>query len=256
VSPPYANALVTGASSGIGRALSLELARMGVPVLLAARREPLLREVADEIRAHGGEARVVVLDVTDTERTVARLRAIDAELGGLDLVIANAGVGAPRRDLPSYAWENLEGALHTNVCGAAATLTAALPEMVVRRRGHLVGIGSLASYGALPDAAAYCAPKAGLAMLLDCLRLDLAGTGVAVTRVDLGFVATPMVALSTHPMPQLASAEHAARVVAAALPKRPRRVVFPRALAAATRALASVPSPIKEALVAASKSAR
>ncbi|MEJ7733133.1 MAG: SDR family NAD(P)-dependent oxidoreductase [Polyangiaceae bacterium] len=186
---PWRTALITGASSGIGRGLAERLAAGGVHVVLAARREALLAEVAAGITARGGKARAEVLDVSDTEKTVAVVRAVDAELEGLDLVVANAGVGAPQAaegQTVSFEWENLAGAFHTNFCGAAATLTAALPRMVARGRGHLVAIGSLASFGALPDAAAYCAPKAGLAMLLECLRLDLRGTGVKVTSVHGG----------------------------------------------------------------------
>ncbi len=243
----YANALVTGASSGIGRALALELARRGVPVIVAARRRDALVEVANEISRSGGTVHVRPMDVSDTEATVASIRAIDDELGGLDLVVANAGVGA-RRDQPAYAWETMRDALHTNFCGAAATLTAVLPRMVGRGRGHLVGIGSLASYGALPMSASYCAPKAGLSMLLDCLRLDLVGTGVAVTNVELGFVETEMVRESTHPMPQICAPEVVARLLADALPNAPRKIVYPRALAAATRALALLPEPVREAI--------
>jgi short-subunit dehydrogenase len=246
----WRNALVTGASSGIGRALARELATNGVPVMLAARRCEMLERVRAEIEARGGRARVVQLDVADTERAVPALRALDQQVGGLDLVIANAGVGADPSAPAAYAWEAMRGALHTNLCGAAATLTAALPAMVARSRGHLVGIGSLASYGALPGAAAYCVPKAGLAMLLDCLRLDLVRSGVAVTHVRLGFVRTPMVEKSTHPMPQLLEADDVAMWVVRALRRRPREVVIPRTLAAATRVLAALPEAMREAIAA------
>ncbi|HEU4533554.1 MAG TPA: SDR family NAD(P)-dependent oxidoreductase, partial [Polyangiaceae bacterium] len=175
---------------------------------------------------------------------VAALRAFDAE-APVDLVVANAGEGAPAPDATPYAWETIERAFHTNFCGAAATLTALAPAMVARGRGHLVGIGSLASFGPLPGSAAYCAPKAGLAMLLACMRLDFAGTGVAVTTVNLGFVRTAMVARSTHPMPQLLEPDEAARRLLAALPRRPRTVTLPRALGAATRLLALVPEGAK-----------
>ncbi len=243
--PAWHAALVTGASSGIGRALALELARGGTRrLVLAARREPLLRELAAELRGLGAEPVVAPMDVADSDRTAERVRALDQE-HRLDLVVANAGVGAAPGAAP-LAWETLRGPLHTNLCGAAATLAGALPGMVDRRRGHLVGIGSLASYGALPGAAAYCAPKAGLAMLLECMALDLTGTGVAVTHVRLGFVRTAMVAASTHPMPQLLSPEACARVVVARLRRAPREIVLPRALGVATRALSLLPEGLRD----------
>ena len=244
----WRSALVTGAGSGIGRALAIELARVGVgDVALCGRQEAPLHEVARAVERHGARATVLVLDVT-AAHAVDRLRSLDDALGGLDLVIANAGVGAGREHAP-WAWETLRDALHTNLCGAAATLTANLEAMVRRGRGHLCGVGSLSGLGALPGSAAYCTPKAGLRMLLDCLRLDLAPRGVAVTHLCLGFVRTAMVAASTHPLPQLLEPEAVAREASARLARRPREIVLPRALGALVRAAAVPPGALRDALV-------
>jgi short-subunit dehydrogenase len=246
---PWRTALVTGASSGIGRGLAEQLAVHGVHVVLAARRKELLEEVAAGITRAGGAARIERLDVSDTEATVAAVRAIDAEMGGLDLVVANAGAGAPQAadgGTVSFEWENLAAAFHVNFCGAAATLTAVLPRMVERGRGHLVGIGSLASFGALPDAAAYCAPKAGLAMLLECLRLDLRGTGVHATTVHVGFVRTAMTEKSAFDMPQLMDVEPAVRVILERLPGAPATIEFPQPLALAARLGGRLPRAARE----------
>ena len=97
------------------------------------------------------------------------MRALDAELGGFDLVIANAGVGMKHKGLPSYAWEAMAGACHVNFCGAAATLTAVLPQMVERGRGHVVGISSIASFTPIPGRGGYCAPEG---RALDAPRLS------------------------------------------------------------------------------------
>lgn len=239
-------ALITGASSGLGRELALELARAGATtIVIAARRTTLLEELARELRAAEVKTWVETMDVGDTERTVARIREIDRDTGGLELVVANAGVGAAAGADP-IAWETLRDPFHINFCGAAATLTAALPAMVARGRGQLVGIGSLSAYAALPGSAAYCTPKAGLKMLLDCLRLDLFGTGVATTHVRLGFVRTAMVAHSTHPMPQIVEPADAAREIVRRLARRPREIVLPRALGTATRLLGAMPDPARE----------
>ncbi|MCC6526593.1 MAG: SDR family NAD(P)-dependent oxidoreductase [Polyangiaceae bacterium] len=246
--PRYRTALVTGASSGLGRELALGLAAGGVRVFACARRAALLDELVAAIGAAGGTAEACPLDVADGERTAATLRRIDERSGGLDLVVANAAVGAPR-DVAPYAWEAVRAALHVNLCGAAATLTGALPAMVARGRGHLVGISSLASFGALPAAAAYSAPKAGLSMLLACLRLDVVPLGIDVTTVHAGFIATPMTARSTHRMPQRWSAAHAARHVLARLPSAPAEIAFPEPLASATRWLARLPRPVRERLL-------
>jgi NAD(P)-dependent dehydrogenase (short-subunit alcohol dehydrogenase family) len=246
--PPYRCALVTGASSGIGRALALELAAHGVEVVACARRHPALDELVATITARGGKARAQVLDVADTVATVALLRRLDEELGGLDLIVANAGVGLVEGP-PSLSWEALGPACHTNFTGAVATLTAVLPRMIERGRGHLVGISSLASFGALKDAAAYCAPKAGLSMFLDCLRLDLAPRGIAVTTVAPGFVRTPMIEGATHPMPQLVEPDRAARLIWRRLQHRPARIDFPQPLAFFTRLFGGLPRVLHDLFV-------
>lgn len=245
----WSRALITGASSGIGRGLALALARRGVVVVCAARRAHLLEQVVQDIAAEGGRGQALVLDVGDTSAAVAAIRRLDREIGGLDLVVANAGVGPPV-DAPPYSWEALAGPCHVNFCGAAATLTAALPQMVERGRGHLVGIGSLSSFGALPGSGAYCSPKAGLAMLLDCLRLDVAPHGVAVTNVHLGFVATPMVAHRSDTMPQLMQPEEMAPRLVERLLGRPASIAMPQPLAVAARAAAMIPRSLRDRLLA------
>jgi len=241
MSPPaYRTCLVTGASSGIGAALAREIAKGGVEVVLCARRRPELEAVAQRIRDEGGRARVEVIDLASADETVEALRRIDTALGGLDLLIANAGLGL-EEGLDPHSWEAVRGACQVNFAGTVATLTALLPRMVARGRGHLVGVSSLASFGSLRGAAAYCAPKAGLSMFLDCLRLDLADSAVSVTTIHPGFVRTPMVAKARHPMPQLVEPERAAQLIWSRLPRRPARIDFPQPLAFAARLFAALP---------------
>ena len=240
---PWRNAVVTGASSGLGAALAEVLAASGVSVILCARRVDALSTLAERIRHAGGRARVVPLDLTDRDVSVATLRALDAELE-IDLLVANAGTGLAPGD--PLSWEAVRDACEVNFAGGVATLTAVLPQMVARGRGHLVGISSLASFGALPGSAAYCAPKAGLSMFLDCLRLDLAGTGVDVTTVHPGFVRTPMVAGAAHPMPQLVEPDAAARLIVRQLADRPARIDFPQPLAWAARIAGGLPRILHE----------
>ncbi len=249
MTPPYRTALITGASSGIGRALAERLAAEGVTVVLSARREPLLREVADAIAARGGVARVEPLDVADTGGTVDAIRRIDTDVGGLDLVIANAGVGMRARDTAPYSWEAVAAPCHVNFCGAIATLTAVLPDMVARRRGHVVGISSLAAYGPLPGRGGYSAPKAGLSMFLECLRMDLAPHGVHVTAVHPGFVRTAMTARSRQPMPFLMESAAAADLIVRALAKAPATIDFPLPLALAARVGGVLPRMLRDRLL-------
>ncbi|MGB8331400.1 MAG: SDR family NAD(P)-dependent oxidoreductase [Polyangiales bacterium] len=238
---------MTGASSGIGRSLTLALAGGGCAVVACARRETGLKALAEEIRRDGGRCLVEELDVADTARTVERIRALD-EAHRFELIVANAGVGA-REGVAPWTWEGLGDAIEIDFAGAAATLTAALPAMVSRGRGHLVAVSSLASYGPLPASAAYCAPKAGLDMLMECLRIDLAGTGVRVTNVRAGFVRTRMVAKTTHPMPGMMEPDEAAERILKGLERAPAEIVFPRWLAAMARASGALPRPLRDALL-------
>lgn len=248
--PSYRSALITGASSGIGRALAVRLAADGLRVVVCARREHLLRKVADEIAAAGGQAVVEPLDVADTTSTVAAIQRIDADVGGLDLIIANAGVGMSGRSAgPPYSWEAVAAPCHVNFCGAVATLTAVLPRMVERRRGHIVGVSSLAAFGPLPGRGGYSAPKAGLSMLLECLRMDMAPHGVHVTVVHPGFVRTAMTARTRQPMPFLMDAEAAADVIVRALPKGPATIDFPLPLALAARLGGALPRIVRDLML-------
>jgi short-subunit dehydrogenase len=241
----YRTALITGASSGLGRSLAARLARDGVEVVLCARRADALEEAASAIARAGGRARVLPLDVADTERTVAAIRAIDEEIGGLDLVVANAGVGIAVHGT-RLTWEKIRDLCRVNFDGAIATLTAVLPQMVERRRGHLVGVSSLGALAPFPKAAGYAATKGGLSLFLDSLRLDLAEAGVHVTAVHPGAVRTPMLAYMAKEPPLMIGADEAADLIVGRLAGAPATIDFPRAMIAATRVLALLPRSLRD----------
>lgn len=238
----HRTALVTGASSGIGRCLALGLASRGVEVALAARRLDVLETVASEVRAAGGRCRVVGLDVTDGESTVAAVRGVDEEIGGLDLVVACAGV-ARVRWAGKLAPEDWQQTVDVNVTGAVATLTALVDRMVERKRGHLVGVSSLAGERALPKMAVYCASKAFLSRFLEGLRLDLRGSGIVVTDVRPGFVRTPMNE-GAGPMPFEMDATAAGEAILRGVLARKSVVAFPWQTAAMMRAVVAAPRPL------------
>lgn len=234
-------AWISGASSGIGAELARQLAARGTKVVLSARRRELLEEVAASIRAAGGRARVEPLDVSDPEATVEALRRLDDELGGIDLVIANAGVGNSRRAV-ELGWEDCAPTIAINVDGAVASLLALLPRMVERGHGHLVGISSLAGYRGMPASAAYSASKAFLITFLESLRVDLRGTGVFVTDVRPGFVRTPMTDANRFHMPFLMDVRDAAARVVDGIERRKAVVTFPWRLAALAQLARFVPT--------------
>jgi short-subunit dehydrogenase len=203
-------AVVTGASSGIGWELARQLALEGCRVGLVARREAPLRELATQIAAQQGIAVPVVADVGCRPQIEAALAQVREQLGPIDLVIANAGIGRPTLRDP-VNWDDVEETFRINLLGVVYTVSAALPEMLARRSGHLVAVSSLAAYRGLPAESAYCASKAAVNVYMEGLRLHLRGTGVKTTTICPGFVTTPMTASNQFYMPQLMTAEFAAR---------------------------------------------
>jgi short-subunit dehydrogenase len=149
--------------------------------------------------------------------------------------------------LSRLSWETIEPMVRVNFDAAVATLTAVLPRMLERRRGHLVGVSSIAGYAALPRSSMYCATKAGLAMFLEALRLDLIGTGVHATSINPGFVRTPMTDLNEFPMPFMMEVDAAADLIVRRLKKAPAIIDFPTPLVAAMRLLRILPRPLVEA---------
>lgn len=209
-------ALITGASSGIGWEMARQLASEGCKVGLVARREPELRELQRVITSQGSIAAYAVADVSELQQVEAAFRLIREQLGPIDLVIANAGVGKSTL-LNPVNMADVESMIRTNLLGVIYTLSTALPDMLERKTGHLVAISSLAGYRGLPGESAYCASKAGVNSYLDGLRMQLRGTGVQVTTVCPGFIKTPMTASFDFPMPGLLQADVAAKRIIRAI---------------------------------------
>jgi short-subunit dehydrogenase len=235
----YQNVLITGASSGIGRGLALALARRGAYVVAAARRRDRLQSLVDEIAAAGGRAEALELDCGDADATHAAVQKIDARLP-LDLVIANAGVGK-RMSGKHLEWEAVKQMLNTNLMGAIATLCAAAPGMVERKRGHLVGVASLAGLRGLPKYGAYCASKAGLITFLESLRVDLRAVDIAVTAICPGYVRTEMTA-GVKDARFMVELDDAVKIILRAIDRREFMCSFPMPMAAPMRAISLLPS--------------
>jgi short-subunit dehydrogenase len=223
-------AVITGASSGIGRALAKELAAQGCRVGLLARRGDELERLAAEVRAAGGTAMTAAADVADRAATLDAVGRLTDQLGPADLLIANAGVGVPTRLEPQNV-PDVERMIRVNLFGMMYAVEAVLPSMLERRRGHLVGVSSLAAYKGLPGQSGYCASKAAVNAYLEGLRIRLRGRGVAVTTVCPGFIRTPMTADAKHRLPFLMSPEEAARKIVRALKRRAKVYSFPWPLA-------------------------
>jgi short-subunit dehydrogenase len=209
-------AVVTGASSGIGAALARRLAGEGCRVGLVARRRHQLAALADEIRAMGGTAAVAPADIGDREQVLSTFTTVREELGPIDLLVANAGVGVPTT-LDPVNTADIEEMFRVNVLGVVYAIEAALPDMLRRGCGHIAAVSSLAGFLGLPGESGYCASKAAVNTYLDGLRIHLRGRGVQVTTLCPGFVRTPMTAVNDFHMPWLLEADEAARQIVRAL---------------------------------------
>lgn len=222
--------VITGASSGIGRALALEMARCGHALGLTARRMPLLEQLRDELRAaHGNEPRVelATLDVCDVSMVGPTLHELFARLGGIDTIVVNAGAN----DVTHVGGSDLEKELNliqTNLAGAIATINAATEHFLKRGEGHIVGISSLASLQPIATQAAYCASKAGVSMYLKSARLELRRKGITVTNILPGYIKTDIVeGVDIGKLPFAISVEQAARETARLIERRVKSGVVP-----------------------------
>ncbi len=184
-------AVVTGASSGIGRATAVAMAAAGHPVALGARRLEVCEEEAAAIRSRGGEAVGLGLDLSDAASVTQFAKDATEALGPVEVVVSNAARNVPGAVLDTDT-ESFEGVLDVNLAGAHRLVRALLPEMVGRRRGDLVFVTSDVAERPRPRMAAYVTSKWGLEGYVRALQMELEGTGVRATIVRPGPTGTAM----------------------------------------------------------------
>jgi len=226
--------LITGASSGIGKGLALEIAARGGRLALVARRAEVLDEIVNEIRAQNGTAIAVAADVRDANALKQAADRVRADLGPIDVLIANAGTGVTDH-AANLDPEKVAEVININVLGAVNSVAAVLPEMVERRSGQLVAIASLAGYRGLAKSAAYCASKAALSSFFESLRIDLRHTGVTVTIIYPGFIKTPLTSGRKAKMPYLMELDDGVNKILTAIEKGKKSYAFPWQLATIVR---------------------
>ncbi len=244
-------ALITGASSGIGRALAEALAGPGVTLHLSGRDSTRLEATALTCRARGAEVRTAILDV----RNAAAMAEWIAGVGPLDLVVANAGASAgsggnlpePPRQVRAIMAINLDGMLNT-VLPAMAVMAGQQrgPDGVA---GRIAVIASIAGLVAVPGSAAYCAAKAAVDTWTVATAPGARNQGIALTSVCPGYIRTAMTASNTFPMPGLMDAERAARIILRGVAAGRVRVAFPWWMAAVARFADLLPPRLFAALV-------
>ncbi len=225
-------ALVTGASSGIGRCLALRFAREGARVALVARRESELETVAGEIREAGGEALVLPCDVADREQVESCTASVLHAFGGVEILVNNAGYGHHRTFL-EWDLADMERLMRVNYFGTLYFTKNLLPQMLERRKGWLVFVSSVAGKIASPEEAAYAASKFAMEGLASALSIEVEDAGVHVFTVRPGVIRTPFFdeeALSRMPpvsKRQFVEPERLVDAIVAALARGKRELTFP-----------------------------
>jgi hypothetical protein len=230
---------LTGASSGIGEALARLYAGRGATLGLAARRADLLQRLSAELSATACET--YPLDVRDADALKSAAADFIAKHGAPDIVVANAGVSygtvtGHENDLPAF-----RETFDINVMGLVNTFQPFVRAMRERGSGSLVGIASVAGFRGLPGSGAYSASKSAAITYLESLRVELHRSGVKVTTICPGFIATPMTAKNPYRMPFIIGADDAARRFARVIDARKSYAVVPWQMAILGRILKLVP---------------
>lgn len=246
---PWRSVLITGASSGIGRALAEAVAAPGVALHLSGRDAARLGEVEASCAARGADVRPEVLDVRDQEA----MREWIASAGPLDLVIANAGVSAGTGGGVERP-EQARAVFDTNIGGVLNTVLPALDAMAAQPpgpdglRGRVAVIASVAAFIGVGGAPSYCASKAAVQSWAEALDMSERRRGIRLHAVCPGYVRTAMTLGNRFPMPMVISAEDAARRTLNGISRGRTRIAYPFLVYAAARAVGALPPGLRAAI--------
>jgi NAD(P)-dependent dehydrogenase (short-subunit alcohol dehydrogenase family) len=219
--------IVTGASTGIGRATAISLARQGACVALASRNVTLLNETAEEIKSLGAQARVVPTDVTDRSQIELLVQETLSAWGRIDILVSNAGqyIRVPIQDL---SLRDMENSMAVNFYSHVNAALAVLPHMRQQKSGHILLVSSMDAKKGIPPDAPYVAAKCALSGFGDVLRQELRPAGIAVTTLYPGRVDTPMIeALWVPDISAKIPAGKVADAILRAIRRRPAEVILP-----------------------------
>jgi short-subunit dehydrogenase len=183
----YQTAIITGASHGIGPLIATALARAGMNLVLAARSQPELEQVAADIRTLGVQVLSVPTDVTDPNARTTLMSAAERTFGSVDVLVNNAG-GDPQREFHQYTAEDVEAVIRLNLTAPIELTRLLLPGMLQRRRGHIVNISSMGGHMGFPHTEVYSACKDGLIGFTRVLRADYRAAGVSSSVLILGSI--------------------------------------------------------------------
>jgi short-subunit dehydrogenase len=227
---------ITGASTGIGRALALSFAIDGYKVAASARSADKLAELA----AASANIKAYPLDVSDVAGCSNTVEQIERDFGPIELAIFNAGIWHPMT-ASTYDLDKVKASIDVNYTGVTNSLAPIMKAMIARGRGHLAIVSSVAGFRGLPKGAAYAPTKAALISLAESLYGDLKLKGVAMTVINPGFVETPMTSVNTFPMPFIVTTDEAVKTIRAGLSTGRFEIVFPGRMALLMKTLRILP---------------
>ncbi len=228
--------LITGGSSGIGKASAIKVAEAGAKVIIVARGEEELFRTRDEIKAAGGKCWAYTCDLTDMSSCDELVKTVLAEHKGVDILVNNAGRSIRRSIELSYdRFHDYERTMQLNYFGCLRLIMGFLPAMTARRRGHVINISSIGVLASSPRFSAYVASKAALDAFSRCAQAEFSGKNIAFTTINMPLVKTPMIAPTKmyDSVPTL-TPEEAADLVVKAVIERPSRVATRMGIFAAT----------------------
>jgi len=232
--------VITGASSGIGRALARQLAQAGNRIVLVARRLALLQELQATLAPHPAGHVIEVCDVADRQQVEACCARILAQGLAVRVLILNAGTGSGF-DARRMNLDAMHQQMEVNFWGVAYMLQGLLPSLLEAGEGLVAVTGSLAAYRGMPGSAIYSASKAALSRLVESLRIDLYDSGVHFSLLSPGFVKTAMTDKNQYRMPFLMSAEKAAAIIIRGMEKNKTEIHFPYRLSLLCKASQFLP---------------
>ena len=237
--------LITGASTGIGKAMAKLLAKENCSLALIARRGELLDELTGQIKTENTNIKTFVCDVAKPGEVKKVFTEVREHFKKIDIAILNAGVGS-KSSAEDYKYENAKNTFDVNVLGIVNCVENLLPDFIKCKDGIIVGVSSLADSRGWQGSGFYCASKAAATILLENLRAELKPFNIKVITVKPGFVETPMTANNKFPMPFLMSAEKAARIIIGGIKKEKRIIQFPLPTVLGSKLMRVVPDSLFE----------
>lgn len=238
--------LVTGASSGIGKYLSLLLAKEDCKLILLSRRINELETLSDSIKLNK-TLTIYKCDVSDLEQVELIYHQIKNKFGKIDIAVLNAGVGHQVK-IQDFDINQAKETFDTNVFGVLNFFKVLLPDFIARRGGYIIGVSSMADVRGFVNSGIYCASKSALSKILESFRIELKSFNVKVITVRPGFVQTPMTAKNRFHMPFLLKPEEAAEIILNGIKNEKSIIQFPLPMYFASELIGYLPNSLFEFL--------